>query len=59
MYDNDNTYENLYEQTGVTEEMKKRLCDVICIAPWTELDLSCEFETGERKKEEFEMIFFW
>ena len=43
MYDNDNTYENLYEQTGVTEEMKKRLCDVICIAPWTELDWKSEF----------------
>ena len=27
---------------GMTEEMKKRLCKVFCIAPLTELDLSCD-----------------
>ena len=36
-YDDDN------EQTVMTEEMEKRLGDVICIAPWTELDLGGEF----------------
>ena len=30
------------------KEMKKRLRDVICVAPWTELDLSGEFEIGEQ-----------
>ena len=33
-----------YEQTEITEEMNKRLCDVICVAPWTELNLKGEFE---------------
>ena len=42
----DDDYYDDYEQTVVlSEEMKKRLCDVICVAPWTELDLSGEFET--------------
>ena len=26
----------------MTEEMKKRLGEVICIAPWTELSLGCD-----------------
>ena len=42
-------YDNLCEQTEMTEEMKKRLCDVLCVAPWTELDLTCVFETGEQE----------
>ena len=36
-------YDILCEQTEMTEEMNKRLCDVICVAPWTKLDLSREF----------------
>ena len=40
----DNTYDDLYKQTVVREEMKKRLYDVLCVAPWTKLDLSFEFE---------------
>ena len=39
-------YDNLYEQTEMRDEMKKRLGDVICVAPWTELDLS----SGRKKK---------
>ena len=40
----------LYEPTEMTEEMKKRLCDVISVAPWTELDLSCVFERREQER---------
>ena len=32
----------LSDKTDVSEEMKKRLCEVICVAPWTSLDLSRE-----------------
>ena len=28
-------------QTEIAEEMKKRLCEVICVAPWIALDLRC------------------
>ena len=42
-------YDDLHEQIEMREEMKKRLCDVMYVAPWTKLDLSCEFET--RKQE--------
>ena len=38
------------EQTVMTEEKKKRLCDVLCIAPWTGLDLKSEFEKREQNK---------
>ena len=44
---------NLKEQTEISEEMKKRLCDVICVAPWTKLDLTGELRDGrtrERRK---------
>ena len=34
--------DGLHEQLEITKEMKKRLCDVLCVAPWTELDLRCE-----------------
>ena len=54
--DNDNTYDDSYEQTGMTEEMKKRLCDVLCVAPWTELDLSCEFKIWEQERERRKVI---
>ena len=43
-------YDDLYEQTEITKEMKKRLGDVICVAPWTKLDLQCEFETKEQER---------
>ncbi len=41
----------------MTEEMEKRLYDVICIAPWTELDLrvmkrKCKIE---RRKGEYKV----
>ena len=32
----------LFCKTDVSEEMMKRLCEVICVAPWTSLDLSSE-----------------
>jgi len=34
-------------QTEVTYEMNKRLGDVICLAPWTKLDLSCRVRNGD------------
>ena len=30
--------------------MTQRLCDVICVAPWTELDLKGEFEKREQDR---------
>ena len=30
------------DKTDVGEEMKKRLCEVICVAPWTSLNLRGE-----------------
>ena len=38
------------DQTEITTEMVKRLGDVICIAPWTELDLNGEFEKEEQER---------
>ena len=35
--------------------MKKRLGDVICIAPWTELDLNRELKMREQKKKKNKM----
>ena len=49
----------IYEQTEMNEEMKKRLGDVMCVAPWTKLDLRCEFEiigTRERGKKVMNVI---
>ena len=40
----------LFVWTDMTEEMKKILCDVICVAPWTELNL----RGVEKEKEEKE-----
>lgn len=34
----------------MTSEMKKRLGDVVCIAPWTTLSLGCEFDNERKKK---------
>ena len=34
----------------MTEEMLKRLGEVICIAPWTELDLSGDEKKKKEKK---------
>ena len=40
------------EQTGIiTDEMMKGLGDMICVAPWTELDLTCVFENENNKEE--------
>ena len=36
--------------------MKKRFGDVICVAPWTKLDLSCEFEIREREEKAVNVI---
>ena len=30
---------------------KKRLCDMICVAPWKELDLYGEFEKRKQERE--------
>ena len=30
------------DKTDLSKEMRKRLCEVICVAPWTSLDLSSE-----------------
>ena len=35
----------------MTEEMKKRLKEMILVAPWTTLDLSGKGEKREREKE--------
>ena len=35
----------------MTEEMKKRLGEVICIAPWTELNLKGDEKEKKRKIE--------
>ena len=32
----------LFCKTDVSEKMRKRLTGVICVAPWTSLDLSSE-----------------
>ena len=43
--------DNMNEQTEImTGEMKNRLGDLICVAPWTELDLFCEFVTTQERK---------
>ncbi len=42
----------------MTEEMKKRLGEVICIAPWTVLNLGCdekEKRKTERRKVEYKV----
>ena len=39
-----------YEQTEMSWGMKKRLGDVVYVAPWTVLDLSREFERREQEK---------
>ena len=44
-------YDDLYEQTVMTKEMNKRLGDVMCIAPWTELNLKSKFEIGEQERQ--------
>ena len=33
-------------KTGLSEQMRKRLCEVICVAPWTSLNLGGEFAIG-------------
>ena len=39
------TYDDLFEQTDISwKMMTQRLRDVLCIAPWTGLDLYREFE---------------
>ena len=36
-------------KTDVSEEMMKRLCEVICVAPWTSLDLSGETAMSDER----------
>ena len=44
-------YDDLHKQTDtITEEMKNRLGDVICVGSWTELDLTSELEMGEQER---------
>ena len=33
-------------KTDLGEEMKEKLCEVICVAPWTSLNLICESATN-------------
>ena len=47
--------DGIYEQTVITRDMMKRLGDIICVAPWTELDLVGEFEIREKKEKRKEL----
>ena len=39
----------LFCKTDISEEMRKRLCEVICVAPWTSLDLSGETAMSDER----------
>ena len=37
----------LFDKTDLSDEVKRRLYEVICVAPWTSLDLSGESVMSE------------
>ena len=50
---------DLYEQPEMREEIKKRLGDIICVAPWTKLNLFGEFKKGKQEREKGEKMLLW